>query len=320
MNISTEKTSLLGDFSSHTEQDTGTAGRPLSQQPTMYVIGVNPNLHLYDKIPETNLSHHDVHDSSSLKESSITVVEPALEESEKLEEQEDLLPQSPLSTYGTFPSSNPTSNAAADFSRPKQWDLSSLVEAQRFYQTQLQHTANPKLRERYHQVSLFLTKTIESQEALRDAAREKIGDAKSAYQDALFNYSQATQCFLKEDDRSAHFLKDHATEFMHAASHFKNVVSLAKPHELTGPLRVKIRNEYGTTQEYNLSEFSFEQEGAMKEYYRIISSHIVGGSNMETIQDQKSLIESARKHLRKATEYPVLGNQNFPTTKLGGGF
>jgi hypothetical protein len=268
-------------------------------------------VHLIDHVP-------DFHERS-LHESSVTVVEPSPEEREPL-----LSARSSIPNYGTYPSEQVTDfsdQVNVDFSRPQHWDRNSIVEAQQFYETQSQHTSDPELRQRYRTLSFLLTKAIESQSALQNATRYKKGDERAACYNAFLSCRDAATCYQKGYDELARAYNYRALEFRSAASHFSEVASLVRPRETTGPLQVKIREGDGTTQQtqqYNLSEFSFEQEGSMREYYQIIASpNIMSGSDLQTIQRQKSLIQAAFAQLARARDNPLLDHQSIVNFAAG---
>jgi len=197
------------------------------------------------------------------------------------EELKCLLPDESKKNYGTFESS---SNMATTHQKAFSQNHSEII-------------------------NFLFKRALESHNNLRNAMLNKRADEKICCLYAYRDYRNSAKEYAHSHENNfyerAHLYQKIAQTYDHAASEFKKVTQLAQPDAQTGPLLLYTRHgQDQITTEHNLSQFSFKKEGSMQDYYTLITSpHIVGGSNISTIQHQKEAIERAQKLLKRATEY-----------------
>jgi hypothetical protein len=196
------------------------------------------------------------------------------------EELECLLPDESKKNYGTFESS---SNMAITHQKVTAHDYSAII-------------------------NFLLERALESKNDLENAKYNKRADETMCCLHACRNYRNSAKEYVRSHENNfyerAHLYQKIAQTYNHAASEFKKVTQLAQPDAQTGPLLLYTRQgQDQINTEHNLSQFSFEQEGSMQDYYTLITSpHIVGGSNISTIQQQKEAIERAQASIKRANE------------------
>jgi hypothetical protein len=206
--------------------------------------------------------------------------------------------------YGATSSSAPERE---DFSRPVEWDRPSVEEAQSFYETESQKSSlDPRLKNRYKRLADDLTMTLKLEDSLHQVVEEKRGDAADAYRHSYFNLKQAVDLLQQAKNKEItpadcnryDLLKDIARKYTDAGFSFAQVADLAKTHHITGDLKITLRGN-DNNKEYNLSLFDFKQPGSIKNYYEIINQRFSSGSNLDTIKQQKELIEAAFQKLKE---------------------
>lgn len=260
-------------------------------------IGINFYGTIGKEKPSQQLFGSTITKESSLKEHLVT------DPIDSAKEKEHLFSK-PSSDYGTF-----TNTEKSPF-LPKMWDHDSIVDALKFHQLQSKTTSNPRVKNQSDCLSLLLNDILQSQEALKKAVYHKVGDAAKAYQNIFFNGIKFVDANLQKQLNNQ---IPKVTEFQNQshvqkkiACCFLEVALLSQPNESEGALKLTIR-ENGTDHLHNLSEFSFEKEGSMQEYYQIINSkNIVSGTNIQIVEKQKSLLEEASKYLEEARRLTFL--------------
>ena len=196
------------------------------------------------------------------------------------EELECLLPDESKKNYGTFKSS---SNMAITHQKVTSHDHSAII-------------------------NFLLERALKSQSDLKNAMSNKRADEKMCCLHAYNNYRNSAEEYVHSHENNfyerANLYQKIAQSYDHAASEFKKVTQLAQPDAQTGPLLLYMRpGQEKIKTKHNLSQFSFERKGSMEDYYTLITSpYIVGGSNINSIKNQKEAIERAQKSLKRATE------------------
>ncbi len=254
----------------------------------------------HDGEPIHQLTHlkSDLHLPPST--SSTEAGEPSLEE-RMLLRSPHWTPEASFRNYATFPPlpPPPSEHEDLDFSRPYQWDRQSIVEAESFYQAKAEETSHAELKLHYQTLSSYLRAALHCQENLHRAYQRRKADIIGCYFNAFTRYYQDAITSLRVNAREVAALRyQQARECERAASHFEEVISLVQPDAITGPLAIKLRHDDRSEVEYNLSAFSFQEANSMRNYYAMITSKkLIGGSNIATLQQQKSLLEDAFSHL-----------------------
>ena len=180
-----------------------------------------------------------------------------------------------------------------------------------FQSTSKQAMTDQKISSHNHSaiINFLLERANEAQNSLQNATHNKRCDERMCCLDAYIYYRNSTEEYLSSNENNfyerANLYQKIAQSYDHAASEFNRVTQLAQPDAQTGPLLLYTRpGQEKVKIEHNLSQFSFEQEGSMQDYYTLITSpNIVGGSNISTIKLQREAIERAQKSLKRATEY-----------------